>query len=218
MRCRAGEYDELLAASSLVVYSRRHSTQMRILGCGYCVASSVFWIVSRSRESVDQRPKVGAVVSRRELSGPKPSEGGLEAGGLSLGAARVGHCGSHGVCLPSGEAGKAETLIDPPHPPVSPEGQGVVLLVIGEAVSTALRSISAAEDALGILLRGPQRAVLFEWQCLSAMRQHFQRQATAAVRPCQVPSGATGAVLQRVVHYGMMPLCTDTALTSPAWS
>lgn len=96
------KYDELIAALRPNVYFRRHCTQMRILGCGYCVASFVFWIVTR----VDQRSEVGAVVSRGELSGPKGSEGGRETGAFSLGRPEWIHCGSHGVCLPSGEAGK----------------------------------------------------------------------------------------------------------------
>lgn len=71
---------------------------------------------------------MGAVVSRGELSGPKGSEGGREAGDLSPGR-REWVPVDPMACAPVWGSGEAETLIDPPNPPVSQKGKGSCCLL-----------------------------------------------------------------------------------------
>lgn len=66
--------------------------------------------------------------------------------------------------------------------------------------------------------KSAENSAFFGVQCKNSLQRQnsfLQRQTTAAVRPSQAQSGAMSAVLQRMAHDGMMPLCIDTGLTSP---
>lgn len=79
----------------------------------------------------------------------------------------------------------------------------------------AMRSVLTAVDALGMIIRelsSQRRAVLFSDETTPPAAGHRSSQAMSA------PFWRHGRAVAADVQDGMMPLCTDTGLTSAARS